>query len=157
MKIALAGRELRRPRGVFELQSVSSRGGSAGAYLDGVWYCSRAALPHMLKKGKGDIVNIASVHAFKIIPHCFPYPIAKHAVTGLTRALAIEYADRNIRVNAIAPGYIGTEIGGRAKTAINASKPLAIIGRTRAAVLLKSRREVIRTGEADFPADGLNR
>jgi NAD(P)-dependent dehydrogenase (short-subunit alcohol dehydrogenase family) len=78
--------------------------------LDGVWYCCKAALPHMLVKGRGDIVNIASVHSFKIIPHCFPYPIAKHAVMGLTRALAIEYADRNIRVNAIAPGYIGTEI-----------------------------------------------
>jgi NAD(P)-dependent dehydrogenase (short-subunit alcohol dehydrogenase family) len=78
--------------------------------LDGVWYCCKAALPHMLAKGRGDIVNIASVHSFKIIPHCFPYPIAKHAVMGLTRALAIEYADRNIRVNAIAPGYIGTEI-----------------------------------------------
>lgn len=78
--------------------------------LDGVWHCCRAVLPHMLAKGKGDIVNIASVHSFKIIPHCFPYPIAKHAVMGLTRALAIEYADRNIRVNAIAPGYIGTQI-----------------------------------------------
>lgn len=78
--------------------------------LDGVWHCTRAVLPHMLKKGKGDIINIASVHSFKIIPRCFPYPIAKHAVMGLTRALAIEYADKNIRVNAIAPGYIGTEI-----------------------------------------------
>jgi NAD(P)-dependent dehydrogenase (short-subunit alcohol dehydrogenase family) len=78
--------------------------------LDGVWHCCRAVLPHMLKQGRGDIVNIASVHSFKIIPHCFPYPIAKHAVMGLTRALAIEYADRDIRVNAIAPGYIGTEI-----------------------------------------------
>jgi len=78
--------------------------------LDGVWFCCKAALPHMLVKGKGDIVNVASVHSFKIIPHCFPYPIVKHAVVGLTRALAVEYADRNIRVNAIAPGYIGTEI-----------------------------------------------
>lgn len=78
--------------------------------LDGVWHCCRAVLPHLLKQCRGDIINIASVHSFKIIPHCFPYPIAKHAVMGLTRALAIEYADRNIRVNAIAPGYIGTEI-----------------------------------------------
>lgn len=78
--------------------------------LDGIWHCCRAVLPHLLLKGRGDIINIASVHSFKIIPHCFPYPIAKHAVIGLTRALAIEYADRDIRVNAIAPGYIGTEI-----------------------------------------------
>ena len=78
--------------------------------LDGVWFCSRAVLPHMLAQGKGDIVNIASTHSFKIIPHCFPYPIAKHAVLGLTRSLAIEYANRNIRVNAIAPGYTRTEI-----------------------------------------------
>ncbi len=78
--------------------------------LDGVWYCCRAVLPHLLERGKGDIINIASVHSFKIIPHCFPYPIAKHAVMGLTRALAVEYAPRNVRVNAIAPGYIGTEI-----------------------------------------------
>jgi NAD(P)-dependent dehydrogenase (short-subunit alcohol dehydrogenase family) len=78
--------------------------------LDGVWNCTRAALPHMLAGGRGDIVNIASVHAFKIIPHCFPYPVVKHAVMGLTRALAIEYAPRNIRVNAIAPGYVATEI-----------------------------------------------
>jgi NAD(P)-dependent dehydrogenase (short-subunit alcohol dehydrogenase family) len=78
--------------------------------LEGVWNCCRAVLPHMLAQGKGDIVNIASVHSFKIIPRCFPYPIAKHAVVGLTRALAIEYAHRNIRVNAIAPGYVATEI-----------------------------------------------
>jgi NAD(P)-dependent dehydrogenase (short-subunit alcohol dehydrogenase family) len=78
--------------------------------LDGVWHCTRAVLPYLLAKGKGDIINIASVHSFKIIPHCFPYPIAKHAVVGLTRALGIEYADCNILVNAIAPGYVGTEI-----------------------------------------------
>ena len=78
--------------------------------LDAAWTCSRAVLPAMLDQGAGAIVNIASCHSFKIIPHCFPYPVAKHALLGLTRALAIEYAARGIRVNAIAPGYIDTPI-----------------------------------------------
>jgi NAD(P)-dependent dehydrogenase (short-subunit alcohol dehydrogenase family) len=78
--------------------------------LEAAWTCSRAVLPAMLEQGAGAIVNIASGHSFKIIPHCFPYPVAKHALVGLTRALAIEYAARGIRVNAIAPGYIDTPI-----------------------------------------------
>ena len=78
--------------------------------LDGVWRCARAVLPDMIAAGRGSIVNIASTHSFTIIPGCFPYPIAKHAVVGLTRALAIEYAAQGIRVNAIAPGYIETPI-----------------------------------------------
>jgi NAD(P)-dependent dehydrogenase (short-subunit alcohol dehydrogenase family) len=78
--------------------------------LDGAWNCSRALLPGMIEAGGGSIVNIASTHAFSIIPGCFPYPVAKHAVVGLTRALGIEYAERGVRVNAIAPGYIETPI-----------------------------------------------
>jgi NAD(P)-dependent dehydrogenase (short-subunit alcohol dehydrogenase family) len=78
--------------------------------VEGVWHCSLAVLPAMIEAGRGSIVNIASTHAFQIIPGCFPYPIAKHAVVGLTRALAIEYAAQGVRVNAIAPGYIETPI-----------------------------------------------
>ena len=78
--------------------------------LDGVWHCCKHVLPHLLEKGAGAIVNIASVHGFQIIPHCFPYPVAKHGVLGLTRALAIEYAPRGIRINAISPGYIDTPV-----------------------------------------------
>ncbi|MEZ4671751.1 MAG: SDR family oxidoreductase [Anaerolineae bacterium] len=78
--------------------------------LDGVWYCCQAVLPHMLQLGKGSIVNIASSHSFQIIPHHFPYPVAKHGLIGLTRALGVEYAAQNIRVNSVSPSYIATEI-----------------------------------------------
>lgn len=77
--------------------------------LNGAWNTIRAALPTMLEQGTGNIVNIASVHGHKIIPGCFPYPVAKHALIGLTRALGIEYAARGIRVNSISPGLIMTE------------------------------------------------
>jgi len=78
--------------------------------LDGVWNGCRAVLPGMIERRAGSIVNIASTHAFQIIPGCFPYPVAKHGVIGLTRALGIEYAPKNVRVNAIAPGYIETQL-----------------------------------------------
>lgn len=77
--------------------------------LEGAWNMCFAALPRMLERGAGSIVNIASVHGHKIIPGCFPYPVAKHALIGLTRSLGIEYAARGIRVNSISPGLIMTE------------------------------------------------
>ena len=79
-----------------------------GVDLKASWIVSKAVLPSMLSQGSGNIVNIASVHSHRIIPGCFPYPVAKHGLIGLTRALAIEYAARGIRVNSISPGFILT-------------------------------------------------
>jgi NAD(P)-dependent dehydrogenase (short-subunit alcohol dehydrogenase family) len=78
--------------------------------LEACWAMSEAVLPGMRDRKEGVIVNIASTHGFKIIPHTFPYPIAKHGLIGLTRSLGIEYAAEGIRVNAIAPGYVDTDI-----------------------------------------------
>jgi NAD(P)-dependent dehydrogenase (short-subunit alcohol dehydrogenase family) len=77
--------------------------------LDAAWWVTQAVLPHLLAGGGGSIINIASVHSFQIIPGCFPYPVAKHGLIGLTRALAAEYSARGVRVNAICPGYIETQ------------------------------------------------
>lgn len=78
--------------------------------LDGVWFSVRSVLPNMLSQGMGSIVVMASCHSFGVIPHCFPYPVAKHGVLGLVRALGVQYAAQGIRVNAIAPGYVETEL-----------------------------------------------
>jgi NAD(P)-dependent dehydrogenase (short-subunit alcohol dehydrogenase family) len=77
--------------------------------LEGAWNAARAVLPGMLTQGAGSIVNVASVHGGKIIPGCFPYPVAKHALIGMTKSLGIEYAARGIRVNSISPGLIMSE------------------------------------------------
>ncbi|HEX9449336.1 MAG TPA: SDR family NAD(P)-dependent oxidoreductase, partial [Dongiaceae bacterium] len=77
--------------------------------LEGAWLMIRAVLPGMLTARRGSVVNIASTHAFAIIPGCFPYPVAKHGLIGLTRSLAVEYAPQGIRINAVAPGYIETD------------------------------------------------
>ncbi|BCP55420.1 short-chain dehydrogenase/reductase [Kaistia sp. 32K] len=77
--------------------------------LEGAWHMIRAVLPGMLAAGQGSIVNIASTHAFAIIPGTFPYPVAKHGLLGLTRSLAVDYAPKGIRINAVAPGYIETD------------------------------------------------
>ena len=78
--------------------------------LEACWAVAEAVLPDMRNRRAGAIINIASTHGFKIIPHTFPYPVAKHGLIGLTRSLGIEYAAEGIRVNAIAPGYVDTEI-----------------------------------------------
>ena len=77
--------------------------------VKGAWNCCRAALPAMIAAGGGAILNIASTHSFTIIPGTFPYPVAKHALLGLTKSLALEFASKGVRVNAIAPGYVQTQ------------------------------------------------
>lgn len=74
----------------------------------GVFFAMQAEIRHFLKVGGGVIVNTASVGALIADPNMSAYCAMKHAVAGLTKAGAVEYAQKNIRVNAIAPGFVVT-------------------------------------------------
>lgn len=78
--------------------------------LDAVWLLSQAAARKMAPRGGGAIINIASVLSFQGGIKVPSYAAAKHAVLGLTRALANEWAEHGINVNAIAPGYVATDL-----------------------------------------------
>ncbi len=77
--------------------------------LSGVWALSQAAGRLMQAQGRGKIINIASLLSFQGGIRVPAYTAAKHAVAGLTKALANEWARHVINVNAIAPGYMATD------------------------------------------------
>ncbi len=78
--------------------------------LKGTFLCSRYALAAMVPRRRGSIVNIASVHTLATLGEAAPYAAAKGGVEMMTKALAIEFAPYNIRVNAVSPGLTDTQI-----------------------------------------------
>lgn len=78
--------------------------------LKSAWLCAREVLPAMIAARKGAILNIASVHADHTFIGYFPYAAAKSGLVGLTRSLALEVGQHQIRVNALSPGWTETQL-----------------------------------------------
>ncbi|HKA52029.1 MAG TPA: 3-oxoacyl-ACP reductase family protein [Candidatus Binatia bacterium] len=79
--------------------------------LTGTFLCSQAVARHLVARGRGGkIVNLASVAGLMAVPNRAAYVSSKHAVVGLTKEMAMELADKNIQVNAVAPGVVRTSM-----------------------------------------------
>lgn len=78
--------------------------------LKGAFFCCKAVLPHMLAQNSGSIINVSTVFTEAPIPHFVPYITSKSSLVGLSRALAVEFAGRNIRVNLVTPGVTPTDL-----------------------------------------------
>ena len=76
----------------------------------GVFLGSKAAIPEMRKAGGGSIINISSILGIRVAKGVLPYAASKAALIQMTKALALEWARFNIRVNALAPGYVVTDL-----------------------------------------------
>ncbi|MCG8693894.1 MAG: SDR family oxidoreductase [Minwuiales bacterium] len=77
--------------------------------VKGMWQCCKAAVPHMLERGGGSVINIASLAATYGLPYALHYTTSKAAVIGMTRGLARELGKAKVRVNAVAPSAVTTE------------------------------------------------
>jgi 3-hydroxybutyrate dehydrogenase len=78
--------------------------------LDALFYATKAAWPHLVARGRGRIVNVASVHGIVASPYKAAYVAAKHGVVGLTKVSALEGAALGITANAICPGAVMTDL-----------------------------------------------
>ncbi|MDP5099934.1 MAG: SDR family NAD(P)-dependent oxidoreductase, partial [Nonlabens sp.] len=74
--------------------------------MHGVFYSCQVQIPAIIKAGGGAIVNMSSVHGTVAAANSVAYTMSKHAVVGLTKTAAVEYASKGIRINAVGPGYI---------------------------------------------------
>ena len=130
-------------------------------HLNGTFFCTREALKIMNEVNKGSIINMGSVLGTTGGPSSPHYSAAKAAILGFTRATARELASRNIRVNAIAPGYIDTDMTSRlgdVKKIVKSGTPMKKFGEVEdiswAAVYLASEEAKFVTGQTLSPNGG---
>lgn len=79
-------------------------------HVMGAVHTSQAVLPSMVQRGRGRVINVASIAGLHGAPYVAHYVAAKHALVGLTRALAMEFVSKGITVNAVCPGYVDTDL-----------------------------------------------
>ena len=102
-----AGMNIRKP---FEAYSEAEFDRLIGVHLKGMFFMAQAVYPAMIARGSGCIINIASQRGLKGAVNSAPYSAAKAAIIGFTRSLSWEAAPKGVRVNAIAPGPIDTDL-----------------------------------------------
>ena len=78
--------------------------------LKGVWLCMKHEVPQMIKQGGGAIVNTSSIAGLVGVAGQPIYVASKHGVSGLTKAMAVEHAAKGVRINAVCPGLIRTDL-----------------------------------------------
>jgi NAD(P)-dependent dehydrogenase (short-subunit alcohol dehydrogenase family) len=96
------------PTGTLVEMEESVFDGTLAVDLKGVFLCMKHEIAHMLQSDGGTIVNNASIAGLVAEPGISAYVAAKHGVVGLSKAAAVEYANKGIRINALAPGLVNT-------------------------------------------------
>lgn len=102
-----AGVQVRKPALEFTVEEWEK---VISTHLTGSFLVSQAVVPHMINQGGGRIINIGSLNCHMAVPNIIAYTAAKSGIAGLTRSMCVEWAQYNINVNAIAPGWVETEL-----------------------------------------------